>query len=148
MLPKKRWYWYIKMCCLQNIIEKKNDYFKDFFRFFFVNFTGVFGNDFVDNSNSIFPFKTSSLNCATFFSSPCISIQLSPKEKYLSFSLYKKEITLKYLLCFFVLSTKLTYSSSKFVLMFILYVFSCNKWVIIVIFVQEIFKKKSKNSNL
>ena len=32
---------------------------------------------------------------------------------------------LKYLFCFFVVSTKLTYSSSKFVLIFIL--FSCNK---------------------
>ena len=30
----------------------------------------------------------------------------------------------KFLFCFFVLSTKLTYSSSKFVLMFILYVFN------------------------
>ena len=35
-------------------------------------------------------------------------------------------IILKYLFCFFVLSTKLTYSSSKFVLMFTLYVFSYN----------------------
>ena len=38
----------------------------------------------------------------------------------------KNIINLKYLFCFFLLSTKLTYSSSKFVLMFILYVFSYN----------------------
>ena len=36
----------------------------------------------------------------------------------------KNIINLKYLFCFFVSSTKMSYSSSKIVLMFFLYVFS------------------------
>ena len=35
----------------------------------------------------------------------------------------KNKLSLKYLFCFFVLSTKLSYSSSIFVLLFILYVY-------------------------
>ena len=44
----------------------------------------------------------------------------------------------KFLFRLFVVSTKLTYSSIKFVLMFILYWFSCDKWDI---------KKKSNHSH-
>ena len=48
--------------------------FKYFFKFFFVDFTGGLGKGFVINLNAIFPFNTSSSNCAICFSSPCISI--------------------------------------------------------------------------
>ena len=49
-------------------------------------------------------------------------IEIREKNKNKNIIIANKIILIsKYLFCFFVLSTKLTYSSSKFVLMFILY---------------------------
>ena len=64
----------ILKCVVCRTKKKKNNYFKYLFRFFFVNFTRVLGKNFVEISKFIFPFKISSLNCATCFSSPCFSI--------------------------------------------------------------------------